>query len=242
MAYNTEEDKQNLILEHLPLVKNVVGRIDSGHSGYDPEDLVNIGIIGLIDAIDKFDASKSVPFEAYARIRIRGSVIDELRRSGPVSRNRMDKLNKYYRAKKELEDKHLRSVTEKEICAELGIGKEELSTIHETVHYLANVSLDSVIYSEEGEDTELIDLLEDKSAELPHEIFEDNEMKEALAKAITHLNEKEQILLNLYYVEELTMKEIGYVLGVSVPRVSQMHGQVVIKLRKLLSPYVEGEV
>lgn len=238
MAYEST-DKENLILEHLPLVKNVVSRIDSGHSGYDQEDLVNIGIIGLIDAIDKFDNSKNVPFEAYARIRIRGSVIDELRRSGPVSRNRMDRLNEYYKAKKDLENKFLRTVTEQEICDELGIGSDELSTIHETVHYLSNVSLESTIYSEEGDDSELIDIIEDRDAVLPEDIFEDNEMKEALLEAIKKLKEKEQLLLNLYYVEELTMKEIGYILEVSVPRVSQMHGQVVIKLRNLLNPYLE---
>lgn len=238
MLYMTD-DKESLIIKYLPLVKSIVARMDSSNSGLDQDDLVSIGVIGLMDAIEKYDKDKNVPFEAYARIRIRGSIIDELRRQGPVSRNRMEKLNTYYKAKRDLENELLRSPTEKEICKRLEIGPEELSTIHQTVHYLSGVSLESLIFSQEGSDTELIDMIPDKDITSPMDKLEEEELRNILIDSIEKLDEREKILLNLYYVEELTMKEVGHILDVSVPRVSQMHGQIILKLRSLLDSYME---
>lgn len=233
------DDKESLIIKYLPLVKSIVARMDSSNSGLDQDDLVSIGVIGLMDAIEKYDKDKNVPFEAYARIRIRGSIIDELRRQGPVSRNRMEKLNAYYKAKSDLENELLRSPTEKEICKKLEISLQDLSNIHETVHYLSGVSLETLIFSQEGSDTELIDMIPDEHSQNPTDKLEEEELRNILMKSIERLDEREKILLDLYYVEELTMKEIGYILDVSVPRVSQMHGQIVLKLRSLLNSYME---
>lgn len=238
VIYNTD-DKENLILEYIPLVKSVVAKIDGGNSGYEFEDLVNIGIIGLMDAIEKYDITRNVPFEAYARIRIRGSVIDELRKAGPVSRNRMEKLNEYYDAKKRLEHRLMRTPSEIEICNELGLSDNELSTIHETVHYLSGVSLESLIFSSEGNDTELKDMIEDDTVDLPEDQFSEKELSKALTNCISKLDKREQTLLSLYYLEEMTMKEIGYILDISVPRVSQIHGEIILKLKDLLKPYME---
>lgn len=227
--------KEELIISYLPLVKQVVSRIDGKNSGYEFEDLVNIGVIGLMDAIDKFDHSKKVPFEAYARIRINGSVMDELRRSGPVSRNRMDKLNRYYDAKNKLENSLLRLPTDRELCEELDITEDDLSSIYETLHYLSSTSLETIVFSDQGDGTELKDMLEDRTVIKPEESYLDGEMKEVLAACINKLDDRYRTLLNLYYVEELNMKEIAYILDISIPRVSQLHGKALDQLREMMT-------
>lgn len=227
--------KEELIISYLPLVKQVVSRIDGKNSGYEFEDLVNIGVIGLMDAIDKFDHSKKVPFEAYARIRINGSVMDELRRSGPVSRNRMDKLNRYYDAKNKLENSLLRLPTDRELCDELDITEDDLSSIYETLHYLSSTSLETIVFSDQGDGTELKDMLEDRTVIKPEESYLDGEMKEVLAACINKLDDRYRTLLNLYYVEELNMKEIAYILDISIPRVSQLHGKALDQLREMMT-------
>lgn len=230
--------KEDLIISYLPLVKQVVSRIDGKNSGYEFDDLVNIGVIGLMDALKKFDETKNVPFEAYARIRINGAVIDELRRSGPVSRNRMEKLNKYYKMKNKLENKLMRSPTEKEIQEALEITNAELSAIYETLHYLSNTSLETIIFTSEGDGTELKDMLEDRKAVKPEDVYMDEEMKRILVDSIGELNERLKIILNLYYVEELSMKEIAYIMEISIPRVSQLHGRALDELRELITDKV----
>lgn len=230
-AYSEQE---NLIIKHLPLVKKLVSRIDAGYN-YDLDDMINIGVIGLMDAIKKYDKSKNVPFEAYASLRIRGAVLDELRRAGPVSRDRINKLNQYYATKEELEMKNQTSPSEEEICQEMGIDQEELSKIHETVHSLSNVSLESTIFTNDSSDMYLKDIIQDNSVESPEEVLLKKERKRLLKEAVEQLDEREQLILNLYYVEELTLREIAYILDISTPRVSQIHGKILIKLKDLLA-------
>ncbi len=239
MLYGLKEDvnRNDLILEYLPLVKKVVKRIDTKTTIYEEEDLINIGVIGLIDAINKYNPSKKVPFEAYARIRIKGSIIDELRKNGPVSRNRMDRLNEYYDVKRSLEHRLQRTPTEMEICEELGLDKDNLKKIHETVHYLSTVSLDKLVCIDDG-NTEFKDLIEDKNVIHPEKFCISKEIKNQLMEAVERLGEREQLLLNLYYVEELTMKSISYVLDISIPRVSQIHGRAILKIREYMSQYI----
>lgn len=238
-SYN---DRDNLIIKHLPLVKNVVSRIDAGDSGYDSEDLVSIGVIGLMDAITKYDYSKNVPFEAYASIRIRGSVYDELRKSGPVSRDKIDKLNQYYLAKEDLERRLSRTPEESEICDELGIDQHQLSKLHETVNLLSRMSLETTIFSLEGNDIQLKDIIKDENTISPEDGIIEDERKKFLINAINQLKEREQIILNLYYVEELTFKEIAYTLDLSIPRVSQIHGKILMKLRELMRKDLEDHI
>ncbi len=232
-------NRDNLIIKHLPLVKNVVSRIDAGDSGYDSDDLVSIGVIGLMDAITKYDHSKNVPFEAYASIRIRGSVYDELRKSGRVSRDKIDKLNQYYSAKEELEINLSRTPEESEICDKLGIGQQQLSKLHETVNFLSRMSLESTIFSLEGNDIQLKDIIKDENTISPEDGIIENERRKVLVNAIDKLKEREQVLLNLYYVEELTFKEIAYTLDLSIPRVSQIHGKILMKLREFMKVNLE---
>lgn len=238
MFYELSE-QDNLVIKYLPLVRNIVSRIDSKNSVYELEDLVSIGVIGLMDAIKRYDYKKKVPFEAYATIRIRGAVIDELRKAGPVSRSRIDKLNRYYTAKEKLENKFFRTPKESEICKELDIDDKELSSIYETVHYLSNVSLESIISSKDGNNTELIDLIQDSNSISPEEHFTNKERRQVIKDAVDTLDEREKTILNLYYVEELSMKEIAYILDISIPRVSQIHGRILLKLRDTLGSYLE---
>lgn len=241
MSYeNSNHDE--LIIKYLPLVKRIVGKIEVRDSCFDQDDLISVGVIGLMDAISKFDHSKNVPFEAYATLRIRGTVIDELRKSGRVSRDKIAKLNEYYLAKENLEKKLLRTPNESEISQELGIDDKQLSKLHETVHYLSRISLDEVIFSKEGNDSSLSDIIKDDNTILPEEEFIKNEQKEILMEAISSLKDREKTILNLYYVEELSLKEIAYILDISIPRVSQIHGKILTKLKDLIKLALKGDI
>ena len=226
------EKAKNPIADHLPLVKKVVSRIECKDPSMDGDDLFSIGVMGLMEAMDRFDPSKNIPFEAYAAIRIKGAVMDELRRTGRVSRDRMDRLNHYYKAKEELGNQLMRSPGEQEIKERLGLEEKEVGKIHETVHLLASVSLENTLYNGEGEGFALIDSLEDKRGKTPEMTLLEEEESEQLTKAVAMLDQREQTILQLYYVEELTLKEIAYILGISTPRISQLHGRSILRLRE----------
>lgn len=229
-----EVDYEEEIVKHLPFVKRVVNRIEIKSTEYDKDDLFNIGVMGLMDALKKFDVNKKVSFESYAYIRVRGAIIDEVRKSSRVSRSRMGHLDSFYKAKEKIEREKMVTATDQEICKEMKINAKQLSKIHETIHYLANVSLDDTIFTNQGETLELKDIVEDTDT-IPIDILlMDDEKKQALRRTVALLDEREQIILNLYYVEELTLKEIAEILEVSVPRVSQLHGKILIKLKKMI--------
>lgn len=220
------------VMNYLPLVKKVVSGLTIKRSDYDHDDLVNIGVIGLMDALEKFDESKKVPFEGYAYIRIRGTIIDEIRKTSKVSRSKMTKLNDYYKVKEEIEKAEMRTPSEQDICQKMGIQEKELSKIHETVHQLASISLEQVLFSEGGGEVELIDTLEDTSYEQTDTALLAAEKKELLTEGIKLLDKREQIILNLYYVDELSLKEIASIYNLSVPRISQIHGKILLKLKQ----------
>ena len=235
MGYPSTKPDNDLVIKYIPLVKRIVGRIDTGEGDLDKDDLFSIGVIGLLDALKKFDPSKAVPFEAYATLRIKGNIIDEMRRTGRVSRDRISKLNEYYRAKEKLEQEFKKSPEEHQICAELGISEKELSKLHETVHYLSKVSFETTLFHKDGNAVELSDFIQDENMETPEEEYLQKERKLLLREAVTKLNEREQIILDLYYVQELTLKEIAYAMGISIPRVSQIHGKIILKLREFMA-------
>lgn len=233
MCYATDE-RDNLIIKYLPLVKRIAGRIETKSSQYDQNDLISVGVIGLMDSLDKYDYKKGVPFEVYASMRIKGTIIDELRKSGKVSRGNMAKVNKFYKVKENLENELMRMPEDAEICKELGIDKKELNELYDVLHYLSHISLDSVILSNDGNDVLLIDMIKDKETVSTEEKYEKDELNKVLKDAINMLGEREKVILNLYYVEELTLTEIAYILDISIPRVSQIHGKILIKLRRLI--------
>ena len=220
-----EVDREQEILKYLPLVERVANRISIKNTEYEYDDLYNIGVIGLIDAMQKFDSSKKVPFENYAAIRIRGAIIDEVRRHSKISRYKMGNVNSFYQAKQELEQEMKREVTDKEIMKKMGITSSQLGDIYDSIQYLSSVSLESTLYSNNDETVMVQDTLRDSKAPMKQE------RRKELVEAIKRLSEREQLVLSLYYEEDATLKEIAAILDVSIARVSQIHGRAIAKIR-----------
>lgn len=195
------------------------------------EDLVSYGMIGLMDALNKFDESKGMKFSTYAAIRIKGSMIDELRKNSPISKGAMDKLNRYNEAVEKLQNKFLREPTTQEIAQEMDISVVELTKIENYINYISVVSLESLMFNDD-DDVSLIGTIEDKKIVGPEKALEQDEMIEYLSKAIDLLREKDRLIITLYYYEKLTLKEIGKILDVSESRVCQLHSKAIINLRK----------
>ena len=228
-AYSKNEDK---ILEYLPLVKKTVDKMGvRNRQNMDREDLINIGIIGLMDAMSKYDASQKTPFDQYAKWRIRGTILDELRKNGLVSRSKMGKVNLLYEAVRNLQQQLMREPEDAEICQYMGIEMEKLREIHQTIHFLSQYSLEGALFGGDRDEYALKDILVDERAVDPTVFLEAGEQSFILANAIEGLKEREKLILNLYYFEELPLKDIADILGVSLSRVSQIHGKVLIKLR-----------
>lgn len=228
------DGKEQIIQEYIPLVKYIASRVMFGKNKYmEYEDLVSYGMIGLIDAINKFDNSKGMKFSSYASIRVKGAMIDELRKNRPISKGAMDKLNRYNKAIEELQGNLLREPTNNEISDYLGINMNEVAEIENYINYISMVSLESVIFSDD-EDVNLMGIIEDKNSPSPDFYLEDKEKLEVLSQAIELLKEKDRMILNLYYYEGLTLKEIGKVLEVSESRVCQLHSRAIRNLRECM--------
>lgn len=226
-------EEKVVVEKYIPLVKHIAGKVILGKSKYiDYEDLVGYGMLGLMDAFQKFKPEKGMKFSTYASIRIKGAMIDEMRRSSPISKGAMDKLNKYNQAMDILQRKLLRDPSTREIGAELGITDKEVSEIERYINYISMMSLDSMIYSED--DFSITHILEDESSPRPDIVVEENEEIDILAKCLDKLTEKDRLVLNLYYYEELTLKSIGQILNVSESRVCQLHARAIVNLRKVM--------
>jgi len=234
IAYEKTQDLNLLVVQYLPLIQRIVNQINLKHTHYDREDLIQIGVMGLIEAYKRYDNGKGVPFQHYAKWRIRGAILDELRKNGKISRGKMEKINSYYQARCELQQKLQREPSSDEICHHLSISPKELYEIEDNIHYLSQYSLEEVLFSGQEGEFSLLDVMEDKMVQAPEEKVLEEEQKERLAEAIKKLTNREQLVLNLYYHEELTLKEISEILGVTLSRVSQIHGQTLVKLRELM--------
>jgi RNA polymerase sigma factor for flagellar operon FliA len=235
----SESVRERLILHYSPLVKYVAGRVGVGlPSNIEQADLVSYGIFGLMDAIEKYDLSRSIKFETYAISRIKGAIIDELRAIDWIPRSIRSKARDVERAYAGLEAQLHRTPTEAEVAAELGLSLNELHAIFSQVSYVNVVALDELLSAgggEKGDKVSLVDTLEDTKAEDPVVAFESEETKTLLARAINHLPEREKIVVTLYYYEGLTLAEIGQVLGVTESRICQMHTKAVLQLRGKLA-------
>lgn len=228
------DDKEQLVKKYIPLVKYIASRIIVGKSKYiDYEDLLSCGMVGLIDAINKYDSMKGMKFSTYASIRIKGSMIDEIRKNSPISKGAMDKLNAYNGAVEDLQMKLLREPTYEEIAKYMNLSENEVWDIEAHINYIAQTSLESILFSDD-EEIELKGIIEDKSSPSPERILEEKEEVEILAKAIDSLKDKDKLVLSLYYYERMTLKDIGRVLQVSESRVSQLHSRAIIRLRKAM--------
>lgn len=229
-----EQTREEEILCYLPLVEKVVKGLKVKSHAFDYGDLYQFGVIGLMDALDKFDHTKKVPFESYAYTRIRGAIIDEVRKSSPVTRTGMDKLKNYYRAKEELESELQRPAKESEIAEKLDLQEKDLSHVYETIHQLSSVSLEQTIYTDATGGTVLSDFIEDDKVIAFDEQLLREEQREKLKEAVCSLSERDQQILQMIYVEKLALKEIAYIFDISIPRVSQIHGKAVSLLRDYL--------
>lgn len=224
-------EREKFIESYIPLVKYIASRVIIGKTKYvEYEDLVGYGMLGLMDAFKKFDESKGMKFSTYASIRIRGAMIDEIRKNSPVSKTIMDKLNRFNNAIEELQRNLLREPTTEEICKKLNIKPEDVSEIERYINYISVVSLDEVIFSED-DDIKIMGIIEDQNSPSPEKHLEDKEEVEVLHEAIELLNDKDKTVLSLYYYEGLTLKQIGAVLEVSESRVCQLHSRAIRNLR-----------
>lgn len=226
--------KEQIIEKYIPLVKYLASRVSIGKTKYiEYEDLVSYGIIGLMDAISKFDSSKGMKFSSYASIRIRGSMIDEIRKNRPISKGAMDKLAKYNESIERLQNKFMREPTTEEIAIDLNMKLSEIGEIENYINYMSVVSLETIIYSED-DDVTFMGLVEDKTTPSPESSLEEKEKIEILSQCIEKLKEKDRLVLNLYYFEGLTLKEIGNVLEVSESRICQLHSRAIRNLRAIM--------
>jgi RNA polymerase sigma factor for flagellar operon FliA len=239
LQYRRTRDKatrDRLIITYAPLVKYVAGRLGSGLPAHVEEaDLVSYGLLGLMSAIDRYDPDRDIKFETYAIARIRGSIIDELRTLDWVPRSVRSRARNIERAIRELEAKLARAPTDAEIATRLGISTDELEESLIDISRSSIAALDELWSTAgEGDQVSLLEMLEDPESIKPAEALDETEVREALAEAISRLPEREKLVVTLYYYEELTLREIGEVLGVTESRVSQLHTKAILRLRSRL--------
>ncbi len=231
------ELREKIIIEYAPLVKVVAGRL-SMYLGYNVEyeDLVSYGIFGLIDAIDKFDTTKDVKFETYASLRIRGTILDQIRKMDWIPRTIRQKQKQVDAAMREVEAAKGSQATNQEVADKLGISEEEY------IEWQGQMNVSSLISLNEYLDQGGNELASDKGKsgyfDTPEEVVEQSELKEVLESALELLTEKEKKVILLYYYEELTLKEISRVLEVSESRVSQLHTRGLQKMKEKMGKYM----
>jgi RNA polymerase sigma factor for flagellar operon FliA len=226
--------REEIVHKYLPLVKYVAGKISVNlPSHVEINDLINEGILGLIDAISKYDDSRGVKFETYATTRISGSILDALRAMDWVPRAVRQKARELERVFATLENEIGRVPEDDEIAKAMGLKLKEYHTLLLKVRGTSILSLEEFLPNEKGHDVALLDTLKDGGPDPTHQV-ESAEIKSALASAVESLPQQERTVISLYYFEGLTLKDIKSVLNVSESRVSQIHAQAVIRLRSKL--------
>ena len=227
--------RDQLIMDYAPLIRFVAQRIAARlPSNIDIEDLISSGVIGLMDAIDKYDPSRDNKFKTYAEFRIRGAILDELRSQDWVPRSVRDKAKKIERAFAELEQKLGRSASDSEVSESLGMGLDEYFDMVSKVKSITMLSIDELSGPGQSDRRSLLDSLENTNSKNPFTQLKNKSAKDILMRHIDELPEKQKLVLSLYYYEDLNLKEIGRILDVTESRVSQLHTQAVVKLRSKL--------
>jgi RNA polymerase sigma factor for flagellar operon FliA len=232
-----ERARERLVVAYSPLVKYVAGRMGSALPAHVEEaDLISYGLGGLISAIERFDPSRDIRFETYAIARIRGAIIDELRTLDWVPRSVRARAREFERVNTKLEARLHRAPTDEEMAAELQIPIEELQEALLQISNSTIVALDELwtVSDSTGDQVSLLDTLADDEAEDPQAHVERSSFRDRVADAIVALPEREKIVIALYYYENLTLREIGEILGVTESRVSQLHTKAVLRLRSKL--------
>jgi len=229
--------RERLVLAYSPLVKYVAGRMSSGLPAHVEEaDLISYGLLGLISAIERFEPAREIRFETFAITRIKGSIIDELRSLDWVPRSVRAKAREIERANAKLEHKLHRAPTDHEMADEL---ETSVEGFHEALVRISNssvVALDELwaVSDSSGDQVSLLNTIPDESAVDPAHEMDLTDMKDRLADSIARLPEREKLVVALYYYENLTLREIGEVLGVTESRVSQLHTKAVLRLKSRL--------
>ncbi|NIH84847.1 FliA/WhiG family RNA polymerase sigma factor [Amycolatopsis granulosa] len=227
--------RERLVLHYAPLVKYVAGRVGTGLPTHvDVGDLIQSGIFGLIDAIEKFEPERGLRFETYAMQRIRGAILDDLRSQDWVPRVVRSRAREVERALERLGGRLRRTPTDNEVAEELGITLDELRDLYSQLQLTSVVALEDLVAAGR-ESGSLVDTLPDDDAIDPVAVLVDRDNRRQLAEAIAQLTERDRIVVSLYYFERLTLAEIGRVLGVTESRVSQLHTRAVLRLRARLT-------
>lgn len=234
---NTREQelRDRLVLHYAPLVKYVAGRVGTGLPAHvEVSDLIQSGIFGLVDAIEKFEPERGLKFETYAMQRIRGAILDDLRAQDWVPRSVRSRARDVERALERLEAKFQRTATDGELAAELEMNQEDLRDLLAQLNMTSVVALDDLIGAGRGT-ASLAETLPDDRAEDPVAALVDRDSRRQLAEAVERLSERDRVVVTLYYFENLTLAEIGKVLGVTESRVCQLHTRAVLRLRAKLT-------
>jgi len=236
-------EADRLIEEYAPLVKFIACRIAVRLPPHiELDDLTSAGVMGLIDAIEKFDATKETMFKTYAEIRVRGAILDELRAMDWVPRSVRQKAVGISSAYATIEQREGRPAEDEEVASELGLNLEDFHRQLAASQSTPILSIEDLGgTSKDGEKRDIMEVLAGSTDDDPQVTARINEVKTIIAKAIDKLPEKERLLVSLYYYEELTMKEIGEILGITESRVSQLHTRAVMRMRAKLFKYIDTE-
>jgi RNA polymerase sigma factor for flagellar operon FliA len=233
----TQEKREELILKYSPLIKYVAGRLAMRlPPNISQDDLMSSGVIGLMDAIEKFDPSKEIRFKTYAEFRIRGAMLDELRSLDWIPRSIRKKTAELEKTYEYLEKELNRPAEDKEVAEALGISIEKFYKLLDKTKNITFLDIETIRRRmPDNNENDLFDLIADDSEINPFVLFNKTEIKEILIKAIEALPEKEKIVISLYYYEDLTMREIGEIMGYTESRISQMHTKAMLRLRVRLA-------
>ncbi len=236
-AKPTPELREKIIVEYAPLVKIVAGKMNMYlGSNVEYDDLVGYGVFGLIDAIDKYDLTKDVKFETYASLRIKGAILDQIRKMDWIPRTIRQKQKKIDEASRTIESRTGKSATDDEIAEELGLSSKEYVDWQSQMKVTNLVSLNE--FMEAGNEPAMDVTASNSHFIQPEESISKDELSKMLAEALDLLTEKEKSVIVFYYYEDLNLKEIAKVMEVSESRVSQLHTKALLKMRKKLGPYM----
>ena len=234
MPLTNDPMRNQVIMDYAPLIKYIAQKIAARlPSNIDIDDLFSAGVIGLMDAIDKYDPSRDNKFKTYAEFRIRGAILDELRNQDWVPRSVRENNKREERARVELEHRLSRPATDKEVAEHLQISLEEYHERSGRTR-VSMLSLEELGGAQAGDKKSLLECLENPNSKNPFTQLKAKGVRELIMKTVEELPEKQKLVLSLYYYEDLNLKEIGRILDVTESRVSQLHTQAVQKMRSKL--------
>lgn len=240
MAKKREIDREKIVEQFLPRVKYYANRYNLGlPTELSLEDLISAGIVGLLEAAERFDPSKNVSLSTFVDFRIRGAIIDQIRSMQWASKDARKKLEDLRKTYSDIEKELNRSATDEEVAQRLNISYDELYKTLSLANKMTLLSLDELVTYTDGKSIDILDMIPDREAVDIIEQVNLKQMQRALGKFIDELPENERIVITLYYYEELTMKEIAKVLNLSESRICQLHGKALITLRNKMEEFLK---